>query len=640
LQIVKNINIKGFKFIGTFSGVEKMRKTMLTVVFLFILLALPSVLAVDTLNFEIREYITLTFNASKYAYSLGDSMVLPVNVSKINGEIIVSNYANRTVMTDINFGVNRSGGLNWTNIPSGVLVKTLGNGIYLVHINELQNGSSVTLEYYTKKNLPKPPLNITVEYFENGTLAGPSPIYQTRILTNTTTDLDIRINFTNIGISNVTELYINQSNAIEPIITWQHTYWYNSSERSSQNRTNFPYNILHWCNSDNPLSVSPPGNNISCNFYVRTQVNIDPDTQTPILVDWQNMTIGFKTLNVSSNISLNNVLVKGVKSHVYVEKKRGDFENFSGDLAFKSNVSTADPGVMINVTSMTIWISGSHNPNNVSLDPKDNTTPLVKTYPINISKLKPRQWVNSTNKTGTGTPIITPDRWKVTPWSENRTYNRGVVPIYWGRANYTLSDAVFRNFRKNRSSYHFDSNYTIYEKIYLLRGYLVRVRKVVKSLSNNLWNINITVSNIGNQYTPTLYVYDLIPQNFTVQVSKIRVFPYDALNESIQHPLNYTGNQSISGTMYDGVSYWWKLNPIPNGGNVNITYNATGTGTYYTRDLFVVGIDPVTGYGQVAITPTIDMVQGAVSSAVHEALFMLMTVLFVVAAVVKRVLLI
>ncbi len=612
---------------------------------LFILLLfLPTIGAVDSLNFEISEYVILTFNSTGEAYTMGDSITWPNTVAKINGEIIVTNYANWTTMSDINFGVNRSGGINWDTTPTGASIRTIGTGIYLLHINELANQSSITFNYFINASLPAPSLNVTIEYFENATLAA-TPNPQTRILTNTTTDLDVRINFTNLDDTNITSLYINQTDAVEPLVTWQNTYWYNSSEKSAENETFYPHDILHWFHGGNPLGTDPGNlNNVSCVFYVRTQVNIEPTLDTPILINWQNMTIGYYKPNVSSDIEIAYVEINGVNGDIFVEKLREDYQNFSGDLAFKSNVSYGDPGIKINVTSFTIWITGNHDPNNISANPVGNASQLIKVYPINVSNLSVGRWVNSTNLTGTGTPEISTYRWKTTPWgnatqSSFPTYNRSDVPIYWGRANYTLTKAVFKNFEKNRSSQHESVNYSVYEKIYLLRGYLVRVKKTVNSMGSNLWNINITISNIGNQYTPTLFAYDLVPQNFTVDISGMKVYPAHRLNESALPPLNFSGNQSISGSMYTGWAYWWRLNPVANGANVNITYNVTGTGVYYTKDLFLIGIDPVEGFGQTSITPTIEMIQGAVSTASGEALYVVLAIFGMIGATVKRTLL-
>ena len=634
--IDRYINKKNIKLFVHW-GVGLMSKMSGFAFILALIVMLPTFAAADTLNFEIREYVTLSFNATGEAYSDGESTTLPSTVAKINGEIIVSNYANRTLMSDINFGVNRSGQIVWSAMPVGVYRRDLGNGIYQIHINELANRSSITINYTINASLPESPLRVTVEYFQNATLGGTN-VSQTKILTNTTTDLDIRLNFSNTKTdTNLSSIYITQSDSFDNTITWQNTYWFNDSGRAAGNLTVFPYDILHWCNGGNQLGTTPATNNISCPLYVRTQVNIDPATNTPIQVDWQNLTLWFSKPNISSGIWLTNVEVRGINSTAYVEKRREDYENFSGDLAFKSYVQGADPGVKINVTSFTIWVSGNHDPNNISLWPQDNLTDMVKVYPIaNESMLGPGMWVNSTNGTGTGEPLTNTFRWKVTAWDENATYGRGIVPIYWGRANYTLARAVFQNFADNRTSMHFGSNFTVYEKIYLLRGYLVRVKKNVRSYATNEWEIFITISNIGNQYTPKIFAYDLVPQNFSVDVSRIRVFPAGNLNSSVLQPLNISGNSSISGSMYSGTAYWWELNPIPNGKNVNITYNATGFGSYYTRDLFVVGIDPVEGFGSVSITPTIEMVQGTVSAAGAEALYVVLTVIGMAGAVTRR----
>ena len=119
----------------------------------------------------------------------------------------------------------------------------------------------------------------------------------------------------------------------------------------------------------------------------------------------------------------------------------------------------------------------------------------------------------------------------------------------------------------------------------------------------------------------------------------MRVYPAGKLNSSASYPLNFSGNQSISGTMYTGTAYWWTLNPIANQANINITYNVSGYGVYYTSDLFVVGIDPVEGFGQVSITPTLEMIQGTVSAASGEAVYVVLVIFGMIGATVKRTLL-
>ena len=606
------------------------------------------------LDISIIERVVLSSDPANRSYTDGATTVMPQFVEAVNGTIYITNNANSTILGDIIFTLTRQGGgITFMGRNSHIFPGPMRqNGNYSIRVTEIENGrlNNISINYTVTSSLPNPPVNATITYYEYGS---GYTVAKNQILANTTTQLEVRANFINLGSGNISKLNISKADVDDSRIDWQYTYWYNGSQGvvNGANLTVFPYDILYWCNGGNQLGTTPATNNITCNFTVNTTINLGLLVDTPVLVDWQNMSFVYASNTTASgavlkqtSIATPSINVSSVPGTIFVEKYKISDTNYSSDIAFASNVSPSDYAIKLNVSYLTLWVSGNYDPNNISTNVKGNVSDLLQTYDVRglAGGLLPGYWVNSSAETGTGTPeMMDTDeiRWSIL-WGNSTKYNRSEVPIFWGRANYTLIQAVFAGLDYDGASGEFSAkNYSIFEKIYVVKGYILRVAKRVNPLGGNDWLVNISITNIGSSYTPLVKAYDYIPTNFSTLWSTISVIPGNMLYETASDPsriLNYTGNDTLATGQYKGEAVWWHLSPIGPGQIVNITYTVTGTGVYKTRDLFLIGIDPVQGFGQVAITPTAEITQATAAAHSSEALFALMSVLGVAVGTIRR----
>ncbi|MBW9221956.1 hypothetical protein KKP97_02790 [Methanothermococcus sp. SCGC AD-155-C09] len=300
---------------------------------------------------------------------------------------------------------------------------------------------------------------------------------------------------------------------------------------------------------------------------------------------------GFAAVNFYYRGTTGATVVEGVYAigdgGVSVCKKGPELDSTTGEYTlWYENTSFKNEGnnYYYNIIEVNIWAVNGSNPTNLD--------------PFNPSLL-----ISGSNhtETPTGTSgILAPGEiW--TSQNYNFTFN-GKVPVIW--ANYTFR-IVDNNISLNSYSYDEDhkvygSSYIIVEKIYVVGSYLIKVTKTVKTNPDGTYNISIVVENIGGEESPLVYVYDLIPNNFTI-VGNYTVNKSEMLIE------NQSGNYSLPNNSRYNLSMYWCLKPLNGGADgdgwytptelnnsraVLITYTLSGTGNYTPSDLFIVGIDP------------------------------------------------
>ncbi|MCB9361956.1 hypothetical protein H6504_00840 [Candidatus Woesearchaeota archaeon] len=159
-------------------------------------------------------------------------------------------------------------------------------------------------------------------------------------------------------------------------------------------------------------------------------------------------------------------------------------------------------------------------------------------------------------------------------------------PIVWVRPYFSL-------FGGNQilSSNVTQSGADFYMKyIYVVNGYWLEVDKNITSQGAGQYDINVTVRNIGNAWTPsglTVTVYDFIPAEFSP-------FAWNPLANA---------NQTVEGPGFNGTAFQWdlgvhgpynaSLGPPGSGNDTwSATYSVNGTGQYKASELYIVGLDP------------------------------------------------
>jgi hypothetical protein len=278
---------------------------------------------------------------------------------------------------------------------------------------------------------------------------------------------------------------------------------------------------------------------------------------------------------------------------------------------------------------------------------------------INQTRLGPVKYNNNGNgwSLNAKRSLKVPNNW----WEF--TFDPNKVPVVWANVTFEIvkgengwnsTDSIGH---KQNASY--DSDFIVIEKIYVIGKYLVKVTKHVRlnESANNVYDVYLVVENVGGTKSPNVYVYDLIPNNFTAyNWNDTWSDPEDDgnwVNKSSMFITNGSTGDWSSDSVMNGYCFgvYWKLNQL-NGGadgdgnwtdwdeiennqSVVIRYQIKGEGAYRMLDVFVVGIDPIYAENE-QTSPKAVFVSGAKSSN-YEGFFAFLTmVVSVIGVVVVR----
>jgi hypothetical protein len=320
--------------------------------------------------------------------------------------------------------------------------------------------------------------------------------------------------------------------------------------------------------------------------------------------------------------------------------KDGPYLDENGNTWWRGNatITNTASGLSYVVTNVTMWATQQGSFNNLvsgsfKCENSSNTETGNVICEYNSSTL-PKE-LNQSNPS-----IMLPgvDNWM------NFSYNQ--VPIIWANATFKLIKSPTHGWGTNSTIFNdfnatYGSNFIVIEKIYIIGTYLVKVTKHVKfnesaSINgNNVFDIYLVVENIGGNYSPYVYVYDLIPENF-------EEFNWDynwlTLNDGdwVNNSSMFAGNGSVNNPMSDyRLGLYWRLNPLAPGAvgdgdytnttaiesnqSVVIFYQLNGTGDFRVLDVFIVGIDPMYSLNE-QTSPKITLVGGAKATNYETAL--------------------
>jgi len=284
--------------------------------------------------------------------------------------------------------------------------------------------------------------------------------------------------------------------------------------------------------------------------------------------------------------------------------KFGPEENATGDFSlWKGNatVNNTANGLAFVITNLTVWATEKDiNKVGTPLNDENNGNKVI----------------NSTNPWVTIFPWSGPSPHKYT--GGNISFNYSQVPIVWANCTFkVIHDNTYGWYESanttNATNATYGSDYLVIEKIYVIGTYLVKVTKhVIPNSSNqNVYDIYLVVENIGPMKSPDIYVYDLIPENFSA-------YNWDNYWNDTEEDGNWVNQSTMlinNGTnttpLPSGYSLglWWQLHglngradgdgryddwaEISNNQSVVIFYQVKGEGAYKLMDAFVVGIDPM-----------------------------------------------
>lgn len=230
--------------------------------------------------------------------------------------------------------------------------------------------------------------------------------------------------------------------------------------------------------------------------------------------------------------------------------------------------------------------------------------------------------------------------------SNDLTFKYDEVPIIWGNVTFRLVEDANYGWGVGQDKITDGGNTYVIERIYVIGSYLVKVTKHVESAGNDVYNITLVVENLGGEKSPFVYVYDMIPENFSEYNWDGNWA--DSSGEWVNKPEMFAGNGSVDDPMSGyKKGYWWRLNPLEGGANgdgvaqsdeinnnksVVIFYQIKGSGDYKLLDAFIVGIDPILSMNE-QTSPKITLVSGAKATS-YESVMALATALVGLTAVV------
>jgi len=586
-----------------------------------------SVVSADPLKVIYTERYNVTANVS------GDGTV-EYSINNLTGCLIINNTALNDTLSDVWIAINISNNIsepevvNYTT-PGGIEITNeapnytgLPTGLTYIHIPVLPNNSYVKIaiqfngsnlgipviinETYSTTKVPANKMvkwNVTLNVSRN---VSALPDTNTPVLVNITKYLSN--NISHYGSSYWTFLNITNPVANQGYTSvWDGNYFPGSND------------ALNW--TDVVLDSTQNG---SLTFTV--YANSSYTGRGAIEVNYGFAVIFFVFNGTASNTTVEGVYAIG-DGGVSVCKKGPDMNATTGKYnIWYENTSFVNKGdeYYYNLTSFKIWaVNGT------------NVSKVIELGPFNTSLLIP-----GSNHSEIINQILAPgEKW------DSPTYNFTFdgIPVIWANYTFRIADTniTLLNVSVNEYSDEYGSSYIVIERIYLISSYLIKVTKIIKSNPDGSYTIYIVVENIGGEKSPIVYVYDLVPNNFSI------VGNPTVVKEWME---NYSGQNTLTNNDRYYLSLYWCLNPLNGGADgdgwyndtelennqtVLITYTVNGTGTFLPSDLFIVGIDPT--YSLLPTTSPKMIIVGGSSGNNYEILLALLTGLVGMILVVRRV---
>lgn len=267
--------------------------------------------------------------------------------------------------------------------------------------------------------------------------------------------------------------------------------------------------------------------------------------------------------------------------------------------------------------------------------------------------------ISGSEQTWTTDEVLNPgDSWNTSqgsPAGISFTYSN--VPIIWANATFKIikdetSGWWFTGSKTvNGTNATYGSGIIAIEKIYVIGTYLVKVTKhAIYDNNSDQWDIYLVVENIGGQTSPTIWVYDLVPENFRINWSDGDWTSLDD-NEWVNQTGMFVTNGSEADPL-DGYSLglYWQLRPLQGNSNGDGSYEDWGEISnnqsvvihyvikgedgkpYKPTDIFIVGIDPMYSMNQ-QTAGKVTIVSGARMDS-YESLMALLTGVIALGAVI------
>jgi hypothetical protein len=430
----------------------------------------------------------------------------------------------------------------------------------VLFIPELRPGQNTVFAYNVSSLFVDPPLDINTTYT--------NPQYQTKVLAGEYFGIqDVACNIATVGaltIVNITidALNVNVSNASASQI-------FNFTLHNLTNTGDFANVYGNGTNNRSWYWITNAGTipilqcfNIS--YSVRAPDTVPTSGTYPAVQ--QNLTYFISA--TASRVGIDDVRARSDLNFTASKQIITPQDNLSNrNVTWRSVPAvSANTNITFTLERVTLWITSTIDPNQISYNLQRNYTPAVQ---INLSQ----GWIGQ-------------------QWLFNFTDGSDNVnappPIVWIKPYWIIQNA---NNQIMNQSFTENGTDTYVKYIYVVNGYWLEVEKNVTSVTNSSYRIQTRVRNIGNGHTPqnlTVTVFDFIPSEFT------------AYNFSP----SFNNASNVSG-QFNGIAYQWDVGlrtPIatsfaPRGDASGLdyyylNYSANGTGNFRVSDLYIVGLDP------------------------------------------------
>lgn len=501
-------------------------------IILICIFSLPAHANTNVLDIQVTESVDLMDEYDGITLTQGTP-------SGSGGSIVITNGLSTTPLYDISLNFIEGSTSNWASATSGVSLDSSGNGNVIVHINSLSAGGSATITYDCTGSRP---VVFNETYSTSKILMGGSVDVSLKLENNAGTAI------TGIQLGKTAADYDSDSTA---------DFIFSDASATLGNPSITGGNIITW---DIPTLAT--GADCTLNFTA-TENDEDAHSSGGLQTSMQHY-LGNATLQFT--VDDGSVSGSGVRLNGNPTATTSNFE-----ISLKKEQLSSGEGV----EGGDDW-GFTPTINNTDTETIDYTISSVNLYVTNSTILEKDSAVNTTTYTDA---VLTNKQW--TPADSWKIYNfPAPVPVGWIDVDLSanLSDSGGQLSKDYSTT---EGTCRLINKIYIVNGYLVEAKKsITKNATTNQYDITLWVHNLGNLETPpAVYVYDIVPTNFSMVYNETAPDGSTAVNS----PIN-------------GYAYWWQVGPLEPlgtpGNETYIHYTVEGSGIYRMTELFILGIDP------------------------------------------------
>ncbi len=425
------------------------------------------------------------------------------------------------------------------------------------HITELHPGDSVVFDYRITSLTGCPPLTINETYSPQKIVDGQSSTVSVSLtITNGFTtangyayDADVQIKVRKILPADNTAGDGWKDQTGNPAFSNAGTpdTGYGSSSLSTDNKE------LYWTGDGNwpgtYITLTAGSSMTLENFQVTGTPNLGEVGGTTQKVEMGRVYVYFKTDKPVTDTRVGYVYAMG-KASLEVKKE----QDTANPTTWHETLVVYDTSGVFDyeVVNTTVWATQGNTPDSALIDTPVNSRHTDQQGDPPLSTIGP----------GEGSTSYTYGPFDF-------TYN--LVPKIWALFKARIQRDETHGWMNYTNTTVFEqgglTNYTVVEKIWVVKGYLVKARKEVRpGTTSGEFCIGITLENLGEWMTPYVEFYDLVPTNFVPNpVSKegnMKFYPLSMLAQDADpdSPPDYSLKTAPTG--YSG-GYVWKSYPLP-----------------------------------------------------------------------------